>query len=79
MQETLVQFLGQEDPSGEGIGYPIQHSWASLLAHMVKNPPAMLGSLGFDPRVGISWRRAWQSTVVFLPGESQWTEEPDRL
>ena len=21
MQETLVQFLGQEDPPGEGIGY----------------------------------------------------------
>ena len=26
---------------------------------------------GFDPWVGkISWRRAWQSTPVFLPGES---------
>ena len=27
--------------------------------------------LGFDPRVGkIPWRRAWQLTPVFLPGES---------
>ena len=26
---------------GEGIGYPIQYSWASLVAQMVKNPPAM--------------------------------------
>ena len=26
---------------GEGIGYPLQHSWASLVAHMVKNLPAM--------------------------------------
>ena len=22
------------------------------------------------------WRRAWQPTPVFLPGESPWTEEP---
>ena len=27
--------------------------------------------LGFDPWVGkILWRRAWQPTLVFLPGES---------
>ena len=26
---------------GEGIGYPLQYSWASLMAQMVKNPPAM--------------------------------------
>ena len=27
---------------------------------------------GFDPGVGkILWRRAWQPTPVFLPGESQ--------
>jgi len=26
---------------GEGIGYPLQYSWASLVAEMVKNPPAM--------------------------------------
>ena len=36
--------------------------------------------LGFDPLVGkIPWRRAWQPTPVFLPGESPWTEEPVRL
>ena len=35
---------------------------------------------GFNPWVGkISWRRAWQPTPVFLPGESPWTEEPGRL
>ena len=28
MQETLVQFLGQED----SLGYPLQYSWASLVA-----------------------------------------------
>ena len=26
---------------GEGIGYPLQYSWASLVAQPVKNPPAM--------------------------------------
>ena len=27
----------------------------------------------------IPWRRAWQPTPVFLPGESPWTEQPGRL
>ena len=39
---------------GEGIGYPLQYSWASLVAQLVKNPPAMwdtwVQSLGWkDP------------------------------
>ena len=50
MQKTLVQFLGWEDFPGEGIGYPLQCSWASLVAQMVKNLCAMwenqLQSLG---------------------------------
>ena len=25
----------------EGIGYPLQYSWASLVAQLVKYPPAM--------------------------------------
>ena len=37
-------------PAGEGIGYILQNSWASLVAQLVKNPPAMwetwLQSLG---------------------------------
>ena len=41
---------------------------------MVKNPLADAGNImrcGFDPRVGkMPWTRAWQSTPVFLPGES---------
>ena len=59
MQETLVQFLGWEDPpekgkathssilawripwTVEGKGYPFQYSWASLVAQLVKNLPAM--------------------------------------
>ena len=27
--------------AGEGIGYPLQYSLASLVAQLVKNPPAM--------------------------------------
>ena len=33
---------GSGRPTGEGIGYPLQSSWASLVAQLVKNPPAML-------------------------------------
>ena len=39
MQETPVRFLGQEDPLEKG--YPLQYSWASLVAQLVKNPPVM--------------------------------------
>ena len=55
MQETLVQSLGQENLlEKEGIGYPLQYSWASLVTQLVKNPPAMwetwVQSLGWkDP------------------------------
>ena len=27
--------------AGEGIGHPLQYSWPSLVAQLVKNPPAM--------------------------------------
>ena len=37
---------------GEGIGYPLQYSWASLVAQTVKNLPTMwetwVGSLGWE-------------------------------
>ena len=46
---------------------------------MFKNLPAWRIP-GFDPWVGkIPWRRAWQPTPVFLPGESPWIEEPGGL
>ena len=32
MRERPVWFLGWEDSPGEGIGYPLQYSWASLVA-----------------------------------------------
>ena len=37
---------------GEALGYPLQYSWASLVAQTVKNPPAMqetwVQSLGWE-------------------------------
>ena len=38
----------------EGIGYTLQYSWASLVAQLVKNPPAMWGDLGSIPGLGRS-------------------------
>ena len=32
---------GSERSAGGGIGYPLEYSWASLVAQLVKNPPAM--------------------------------------
>ena len=47
MQETLVQFLGQENLLEKG-----KASWASLVAQLVKNPSAMwetwVQSLGWE-------------------------------
>ena len=46
----MIPELGRSP--GEGIGYPLQYSWASLVAQMVKNPPAMqetwVRSLGWE-------------------------------
>ena len=49
----------------------IFHSWASqVVLIVVKNLSANAGDIR-DPSVRkIPWRRAWQPTPVFLPGES---------
>ena len=43
---------GSGRSTGEGIGYPLQYSWASLVAQLVKNPPAIwetwVRSLGWE-------------------------------
>ena len=57
---------------GEGIGYPLQYSWDSLLAQLVKNPPAMqetwVQSLGWEDPLEkgttpcssiLAWRIPW--------------------
>ena len=57
---------------GEGIGYPLQYSWASLVPQLEKNPPAMpetwVRSLGWEdpleketathPSI-LTWRIPW--------------------
>ena len=60
----LLPGLGRS--AGEGIGYPLQYSWASLMAQLVKNLPAMretwVQSLGWeDP---LEKRRATHSSIV---------------
>ena len=56
----------------------IFNSRASLMAQMVKKPA--MWDTWVHPWVGKTpWRRAWQLTPVFLPGESSWTEEPRAL
>ena len=51
---SLIPELGRS--SGEGIRYPLQYAWASLVAQMVKNPPAVwetwVPSLGWEDPLG---------------------------
>ena len=60
---------------GEGIGYPLQYSWASLVAQMVNNLPAMqetwVLSLGWEEPL----EEVMATTLLFLPGEFPWIEE----
>ena len=63
----LIPGLGRS--AGEGVGYPLQYSWASLLARLVKNPPAMRETpvqfLGReDP---LEKREATHSSILGLP------------
>ena len=66
----LIPGLGRS--LGEGIGYPLQYSWASLVAQLVKNPPAMqetwVQSLGWEDPLEkgkvtqssfLAWRIPW--------------------
>ena len=66
----LVPGLGRS--AGEGIGYPLQDSWVSLVAQLVKNLPAMqviwVQSLGWEDPLEkgkathssiLAWRIPW--------------------
>ena len=52
MQETPGLILGVGRTAGEGIGYLLQYSWASLAAQLVENLPAAwetwVQSLGWE-------------------------------
>ena len=41
MQETPSLIPGSGRSAGEGIGYPLQYFWASLVAQLAKNLPAV--------------------------------------
>ena len=60
---------GSGRSAGEGKGYPLQYSWASLVAQLVKNVPAMrktwVQPLGWED----SLERERLPTPVFWPGE----------
>ena len=63
-------FPGSERSIGEGIGYPLQYSWASLVTQLVKNLCAM-----WETWVqSLSWEDPLEEGIavhsVFLPGES---------
>ena len=63
---------GSGRSAAEGIGYPLQYSWASLVAQLVKNPPA-IQETWVRPWVGkFPWRMDRLHTPVFLcfPGSS---------
>ena len=71
MQETPVLPESGRSP-GEGIGYPVQYYWASLVAQLVKNQPAgwetWVQSLGWEDFLEegkgihssiLAWRIPW--------------------
>ena len=70
---------GSERSPGEGIGYPLQYSWASLVAQTVKNQPAMWET--WVPSQGeedpLEEGMATHSSI--LAWRIPWTEEPGGL
>ena len=65
--------------AGEGIGYPLQYSWASMVAQTVKNSPAIwetwVQSLGWEDLL-----EKGMATHSSIPvWRISWTEEPGRL
>ena len=60
---------GSRRPGGEGTSYPLQYSWVSLMAQLVKILPAMwetwVQSLGWEDPL----EKGKAPTPVFWPGE----------
>ena len=76
---------GSERSTGEGIGYPHQYSWASFMAQLIKNLPAMwetwVRSLGWeDPTEKgkathssiLAWKIPW-TICVFIWDDHFWS------
>ena len=69
MQKTAVRFLGHE------VSLPTPGFFGFSGGSDSKESTCNVRRPGFSPWVGkIPWRRAWEPTPVFLPGESPWTE-----
>ena len=70
---------GSGRSAGEGRGYPLHYSWASLVAQLVKNPPAMLET--WDRSLG--WEDSLEKEIIthssILAWEISWTEESGGL
>ena len=58
----LIPGLGS---TGEGMDYPLQYSWASLVPQLVRKSACNVGNLGSIPGL----RRERLPTPVFWPGE----------
>ena len=60
--------------AGEGIGYPLQYSWASLVAQLVKNPPALQETLVafLDQENPLEKGSATHSSILGLPSWLRW-------
>ena len=67
MQETIVQFLGWKDQL-EKIGFPLQFSWSSLVAQLIKNLPAAWESWGES----LSWEDPLEKGMVTHPSILAW-------
>ena len=59
---------------GEGIGYPLQDSWASLVALTVKNPPAM-GEIWVQ---SLDWEDPLEEGMATLSSSLAWRNPMDR-
>ena len=85
-QPGLIPGLGRS--AGEGIGYPIQYPWASLVAQLVKNSPPIqenwIWSLGWEDPLEkgkathssiLAWRIPW--TVYSTGVTKSWIQLND--
>ena len=67
---------GSGRSAGERIDYPLQYSWASLVAQLVKNPPANAGDvrdMGLIPGLGRSLEKGKATDSSILAWRIPWT------
>ena len=83
----MIPVLGRSP--GEGIGYLLQYSWASFMAQLVKNLPAMreiwVGSLGWEDPLEkgkathssiLAWRIPW---TIYSPWDHKELDTTEQL